>query len=662
MKMKIGTKLMAAGAAIVIIPFVAMGIIVSLRVTSGITALIGEDLTDLTTSVADFADSKIKADLRACVALASSPDIAETVDQINRGTPGAMKTAADLGARLAGLYGQNGYSSNYSEIFVVAANGKVCAAAVQSSFGVDVSEREYFKKAMGGEAFVSQMLIDKVSKDKTYIASAPVLGRDGKPAGVCCVTAKTSVITDEMNKFVLGKTGYIWAVDRDGLVVLHPDQKIVLSENIANLDGMGKVAARALGNESGIEAYVYKGVRKVCAFSPISSNGWKVISTMTESEFLSTALAIRDLILIIAAAAVALALACLYFLSRSLSVPIGRAAQYAEGIAKGDLAKDVHPSFLARGDEIGGLAHAFKDQKDKLHEVAREISISASNVSQGSADISSTAQSMSQGSTEQAASAEEVSSSVEEMAATIKQNADNATTTEAIASKAAKDAESGSAVVDKAVEAMKQIADKVGIISEIARQTNMLALNAAIEAARAGESGKGFAVVASEVRKLAERSQTAAGEITELSANTVGLAQDAGKIISDIVPDIQKTADLVREIAAASREQSVGVEQIGKAMMQLDSVIQSNASASEEMASMAEEFSAQAQQLAATVSFFKLEEGQGGERAGAGSAAGKPPRAALSQAHGEAGKKAGTASRAIRPAAPKGDDGEFESF
>jgi methyl-accepting chemotaxis protein len=185
--------------------------------------------------------------------------------------------------------------------------------------------------------------------------------------------------------------------------------------------------------------------------------------------------------------------------------------------------------------------------------------------------------------------------------------------TEGIANRTAKDAEEGGAAVLESVAAITEIAGKIDIIEEIARQTNLLALNAAIEAARAGESGKGFAVVASEVRKLAERSQTAAGEITELSTSTVRTVKRAGEIIARIVPDIKKTAELVAEIASASQEQGTGVEQIGKAMMQLDSVVQQNASASEEMASMAEELSSQSAMLIEAISFFKLNEGGGEE-------------------------------------------------
>ena len=244
----------------------------------------------------------------------------------------------------------------------------------------------------------------------------------------------------------------------------------------------------------------------------------------------------------------------------------------------------------------------------KLREIVGEVKSAAANVASGSQELSSSAEEMSQGASEQAAAAEEASSSMEQMTSNIRQNADNALQTDKIAVKSASAALEGGKSVVATVVAMKDIAGKISIIEEIARQTNLLALNAAIEAARAGEHGKGFAVVASEVRKLAERSQKAAAEISSLSASSVDVAEKAGHLLGLMVPDIQKTAELVQEINAASREQDLGAEQINKAIQQLDQVIQQNASASEEMASTAEELSSQAEQLQNAVAFFRLDD------------------------------------------------------
>ncbi len=293
------------------------------------------------------------------------------------------------------------------------------------------------------------------------------------------------------------------------------------------------------------------------------------------------------------------------FITRSITKAVGgepgEIAAMAERIAAGHL--DI---ATANDAKLQGINKSLTEMGKHLRDIVATVQAAVGQVAAGSEQISSTAQQMSQGATEQAASAEEVSASVEEMAATVKQNTDNSQATEQISKKAAVDAGEGGAAVTQAVAAMKEIADKISIINEIASQTNLLALNAAIEAARAGEAGKGFAVVASEVRKLAERSQKAAGEISQLSGSTVESAAKAGEIIGRIVPDIKKTADLVQEITAASKEQTAGTDQIGKAMVQLDTVIQQNASASEEMASMAEELSSQAVQLTETMSFFKL--------------------------------------------------------
>ena len=291
-------------------------------------------------------------------------------------------------------------------------------------------------------------------------------------------------------------------------------------------------------------------------------------------------------------------------IARTITGPLAKGIEFAEAIANGDLTATVD---LDQKDEVGILVKSLNDMSVKLRGIVADIIASSENVASGSEELSSTSEEMSQGSSEQASAAEEASSSMEEMASNIRQNADNAQQTEKIARKTAEDVQQGGKAVSEAVIAMKQIADKINIIEEISRQTNLLALNAAIEAARAGEHGKGFAVVAAEVRKLAERSQEAAGEITELSSSSVEVAERAGNLFDQLVPDIQKTAELVAEISAASNEQNSGAEQVNRAIQQLDSVTQQNASASEEMASTSEELSSQAQYLQDVISFFKID-------------------------------------------------------
>jgi methyl-accepting chemotaxis protein len=287
----------------------------------------------------------------------------------------------------------------------------------------------------------------------------------------------------------------------------------------------------------------------------------------------------------------------------AMTVNLNATAAVADAIAGGDLTIKAK-----RSSDKDRLGIALEQMLEKLQNVVSEAITAAQNVSSGSQELSASAEQLSQGATEQASAAEEASSSMEEMASNVKQNADNASQTEKIARQSSLDAESSGAAVARAVKAMETIAEKITIVQEIARQTDLLALNAAVEAARAGEHGRGFAVVASEVRKLAERSQAAAAEIGTLSAETVKSAQQAGEMLTRLVPDIKRTAELVEEITAACREQDVGSAQINQAIQQLDQVTQQNAAASEQVSSTSEELTSQAEQLQTTIAYFKIDD------------------------------------------------------
>ncbi len=324
--------------------------------------------------------------------------------------------------------------------------------------------------------------------------------------------------------------------------------------------------------------------------------------------------------------------------------PLNMAATHIDRISKGDIPPKINESYSG---DYNTIKESLNTLIENLSHFVLEVQEAADRVATSSNELNSAAQSLAQGATEQASSVEEISSSMEEMSSAVKQNADNAQQTASISNKSSQDGENGGHAVADTVKAMKSIAEKIGIIEEIARQTNMLALNAAIEAARAGEHGKGFAVVAAEVRKLAERSQTAAKEISSVSISSVEIAERAGKLLGDIVPGIQKTSSLVQEINSSCNEQAQGVEQVTTAIQQLDQVIQQSSASTEEMSTASEMLSDQAEQLLTAASFFHVDGDRG--RAPQRASAGSNGRAAASSGGNGRAAAAGNGRAAVVP-------------
>ncbi|HBI14175.1 MAG TPA: chemotaxis protein [Desulfobulbaceae bacterium] len=464
----------------------------------------------------------------------------------------------------------------------------------------------------------SQMLDDRKVKTRHVVESVygileqyERLAKDGRMTTKEAQDAAVAMIKNLRYE----EKEYFWINDMRPFMIMHPYLTELDGTDITNFkdpNGLQLFVAfvdKVKANGSGFVDYLWPKpnfrdpVPKTSFVKGFEPWGWIIGSGIYLDDVQSVFRAEAIKYAAVTAVIIAVILTISMLITNIMVNALKEAVRVSNSLADGDLTVDIN----SRGsDETAQLLASMKNMMEKVRAVVTDVKTASDNVALGSEQLSSGAQQMSQGTTEQAASSEQASAAVEEMNATIKQNADNAVQTEKIAEKSASDARESGKAVSNAVNAMKQIAQKIGIIEEIARQTNLLALNAAIEAARAGEHGKGFAVVAAEVRKLAERSQTAAAEISDLSGSSVEVAERAGEMLAKLVPDIQKTAELVQEISASSKEQAGGADQINSAIQQLNEVVQQNAGAAEEMASTSEELSSQADQLQNTISFFKI--------------------------------------------------------
>lgn len=404
----------------------------------------------------------------------------------------------------------------------------------------------------------------------------------------------------------LGETGESFVIGEDHYY--RTQSRFTDDNSILTKQDVSEPAKLALqGTETGVGMYEIHGKTKLVSYAPLKIDGtnfrWGVLTHIDEQEILQAVDSMLLNTFIILAFASGLIILVAWMFAKGIMRPIDNVSSVMKSLAQGDLSVKITEQYSGTLERMKADVN---ESMDKLNSVMSSVTANSGQLLTAATQVSATSSSLSQSASEQASGVTQVSASIEQMAASIKQNSDNAGSTNTIAKESAAAAEQGGSAVEETVVAMRKIAERISIIEDIAYQTNLLALNAAIEAARAGEHGKGFAVVASEVRKLAERSQVAASEISGLTGDSSEVAEKAGTLLEKMVPDITKTANLVQDISAASEEQAGGVGQITTAIQQLDKVTQQNASSAEELSAVSEEMTAQAQELQQLISFFSL--------------------------------------------------------
>lgn len=496
-------------------------------------------------------------------------------------------------------------------------NGKTLMTNGNAS---DVSDRDYFKSSLRGRSFVTAPMLAKSDGTWITICSIPLRDESNGIYGVLFVVINGDYLSSSLAALNNDDSEQIWVIDSAGTTIASKDFSNV--ENSVNLlsaaesdpalAGAANLYKTALTGESGAMSYTYAdGKQYFCGYSSIEDFGWTVLF---QKNFVEIHASMQDLFFILLAGGLVYFLIAV-FISRLMGVRLGKVVVVVEKVlrrmASGNYIEEADESaemqkILLRKDELGSMARALDEMQKKTVNLIETISISVSQINDGNGQITAASQSISTGASEQASASEKMASQVQNIGASISKTAENTRGAVNISETVVKDATAGADAVQATYDMMKEIASEVQIIGSVAAQTNRLALNAAIEAARAGESGRGFAVVAGEVRKLAERSQTAAFGITELTKKSLAVAEDATAKINYVTSGIKETAELIQGIGKECDAQNVEVMQINSGIHQNDLVIQQNASASEELASMAEELSSQTMSLKDTISFFRI--------------------------------------------------------
>jgi methyl-accepting chemotaxis protein len=559
--------MMTAGLLAVLVPLLVVGSFAIYKSMSALENVAKSQSMEIAKGLAHMANLALHEELKIMTQVSQRDVIIAAATEHSSGIKDgeqAKKATAELTAMLQKR------GEDYEVVYIVGMDGSIVSDARDGEFlnkGINLTELDYFNAAKEGKVAVGAVIKSKATGVISIPIAAPIYSKENKIVGVVGATVVINFLSDKIAGTKLGKTGYVFMINNKSVVISHPKKEYLLELDLSKEEGMKEITTRMISGETAVQEYTFKGVRKMAGFAPVPATGWSICMTQDYSEFMAPAYGLMAFIIIIALIFMGVTAAGVFFFARSIALQIGR--------------------------------------------ISVELDDASGQVAAASAQVASASQSLAEGASEQASAIEETSSSLEEIASMTKQNADNAAQAKALMGEARKIVEKVDEHMNSMVASIKEVTKSseetgkiIKTIDEIAFQTNLLALNAAVEAARAGEAGAGFAVVADEVRNLAMRAAEAAKNTSTMIENTIVTVQNSSDLtektqeaFNDNVEIAIKIGQLVDEIAAASHEQSQGISQIGKAVAEMDKVVQSTAASAEESASAAEELNAQATQM-----------------------------------------------------------------